>query len=237
MSDGADSEADEGSGSSEMERTPRDARRDGPAPPGSEYKPAGPPRPLPVHGPMPDYVQPDRNDDAEALETSRKRGMDNEDPRPPMRARAAETPGAKPAPPPSPRSSTSSDHESSEMADLSDHAAPDRADPDRHPDGDSDQGWWSDTSLTLTGPALATARDHLCTIYRKHLLDVEPDIGTRSLAGRVGALRRRIADLRWEDIQGLASQRLEGQSMRERSTFEFRATHQYHRGDTDDSAD
>ena len=47
----------------------------------------------------------------------------------------------------------------------------------------------------------------------------------------------RYANLRWEDIQGLASQRLEGQSMREWSTFEFRATHQYHRGDTPDSAD
>ena len=91
-------------------------------------------------------------------------------------------------------------------------------------------GRWSETSHTLEGAALEDARSYFVNQYRRQLRELCPDQSSRSLASRVGALRRRLSQSCWAAVQGLSTQRLEGTFLQEWSTYEFQVTHTYRPG-------
>ena len=210
MSDGSGSLHDDmDSSDAGLDHTPRDESRDGPLPAGHlGFRPAGPPPPRPVHGPNPNDSQPRRGED----------GDDSNDTRCET-APARHTPARRP-PPPDSSSSSSSD---------TDDADPDPETAEEEHAHDDD-GWWSDTSIILEGAELDEARDYFVNQFRRQLRESQPDLSNRSVAGQVGALRRRLARSSWLEIQGLATQRLLGAFLREWTDFEYRATHQYHPG-------
>ena len=67
-------------------------------------------------------------------------------------------------------------------------------------------GRWSETSHTLEGAALEDARSYFVNQYRRQLRELCPDQSSRSLASRVGALRRRLSQSCWAAAQGLSTQ-------------------------------
>ena len=77
---------------------------------------------------------------------------------------------------------------------------------------------WSTSSLILEGPALRHAQDRLVDIFRRQLLELEPDLGARQLGGRLGATRRRFTS--WVAVQDAARFRLQGTYLLERQTYE-----------------
>ena len=209
MSDGSASLHDDVDSSDGLDNTPREEVRDGPLPEGHPgFRPAGPPPPRPVCGPDPNDDQPRREEDGVANYDNRSAA-----------APARHTPARRP-PPPDSSSSSSSD---------TDDADPDPETAEEEHAHDDD-GWWSDTSIILEGAELDEARDYFVNQFRRQLRESQPDLSNRSVAGQVGALRRRLAQSSWLEIQGLATQRLLGAFLREWTDFEYRATHQYHPG-------
>ena len=88
---------------------------------------------------------------------------------------------------------------------------------------------------TAGGPRLLTPwRERpwrmLGTKHRRQLRELCPDQSSRSLASRVGALRRRLSQSCCTAIQGLSTQRLEGTLLREWSNYEFQVTRTYRPG-------
>ena len=88
---------------------------------------------------------------------------------------------------------------------------------------------WSETSLVLEGNCLEDSRQQLITLYRSQILREEEDITARSLGGRVGAVRRALGQATWYDVQRIARQRLQGDSLRQWQQYEFEATHEHRR--------
>ena len=222
MDDGDASSADSGPDSMDeaedrVARTPRDTGREGP-PPAGHAEPCfrGPPVPQPVHGPTPEADpttgEQDREDAATTAKADAERHL---------------TPARRPAP----LANASSDSSSSDDSDESEDDDARAADaPDNEPVDGSPAGWWSDTSYVLEDEALDAAREEFVNLFRRQLREEQPDLSSRSMAARVGALRRRLSGTPWPDIQGLSTQRLHGIYLREWTQYEFRATHTYHTG-------
>ena len=86
---------------------------------------------------------------------------------------------------------------------------------------------WSISSLILEGPSLQHAQDRLVDIFRRQLLETEPDLGARQLGGRLGAMRRRFTS--WVAVQDTARFRLQGTYLLEWQAYEHHATHERRR--------
>ena len=193
MDDGASSPAslDSSTVAADPDRTPRDEAREGPLPEGHPgYRPAGPPPPRPVQGPDPRDDQPHRGDD----ELGKGQGREPE--------------RLTPARRPPPDSSSSSPSGDSDDDSNNSHAT---AEAETEP---ADNGWWSDTSVLLEGEELDDARNFFLTQFRLQLREQQPGLNNRQVAGRVGALRRRLFLDDWQHTQGLATQRLTGAFLR-----------------------
>ena len=184
----------------DVERTPRDQQAQGP-PSEQDCAPRGPPPPMPVNArghverfvPSTAAAHPER---ASADEADSHDGA------------AAAGPGPCRRRPREPSSSSFADE------DEDDEEGEEEEDGNGNEHAE-DEGYWSDTSLVLEGPALETACDAFVLLFRRQLTELHGDLSSRSVAARVGALRRRLRQSHWSQVQGLASQRLEGRYLRE----------------------
>ncbi|CAE7194524.1 Pol [Symbiodinium sp. CCMP2592] len=110
-------------------------------------------------------------------------------------------------------------------------------DPDPHGDNDLE---FSDTSLYLEGQNLADAKEFIYGQYRLECMERAEsegvELSSRSLAGQVGAAKRRLGPLDWARVQSWARVRLTGPRAERWHDYEYRATHELPRGRRDRSA-
>eukprot|EP00439_Symbiodinium_sp_Y106_P041190 s3980_g5.t1 len=217
------------------ECTPRDHVRDGPVPL-LDAKPRGPAPPRPV------------NDIVEPVATDAGRGKRKHEDNPPTAEADSDDDsqperrwpymdGARIAGPHRSdgrfaSSSSSSDTTSANETDAaeggahsgSEHAA-DGANDDAA--GSQDGSYtWSATSLILEANCLAHAREHFLALYRQQLSALE-ELTSREQGGRIGGMRRRLANKRWETVQAEARRLFQGEFLEQWRDYAFRSTHEY----------
>ncbi|CAE7416447.1 unnamed protein product [Symbiodinium sp. CCMP2592] len=180
----------------------------------------GPPRPRPVNGPDPADDQPACS---EATHTEDTTTVQDERPR--------YTPARRPC-----TLEESSESESSTSSAEDDEPALDDA-AAANDDAAPGEGWWSETSLIPEDEELESARTAFVNLYRRQLREEDETLNSRTMAARVGALRRRLNQLTWQQIQSLSTQRLQGAFLREWSDYEYRITHTYHPGRGQEAGD
>ena len=94
-------------------------------------------------------------------------------------------------------------------------------------DGSQDGSYtWSATSLILEANCLAHAREHFLALYRQQLSALE-ELTSREQGGRIGGMRRRLANKRWETVQAEARRLFQGEFLEQWRDYEFRSTHEY----------
>ena len=181
----------------QMEDTSHCAIRAGPAVP-DNTGPKGPPPPRPVH----EDRDPQREADGAQAGSSRGDSRDAQ----PLNADGAQVVAREDREPSSSSSTSGSEPEGS----VSGNSLT-----------------WSETSLVLEGPSLAQAGSQLVSDYRSQVLQDEPAISTRSLAGKIGAMRRMVRRANWHEVQRIARIRLHGEHLRRWQRYEFEATHEH----------
>ena len=210
FADSAGSEDSMDAAEDATDRVPHDENRDGPLPAArQDHLRRGPPPPEPVN--RPNCAPAPAGSPREHAETK-------------AAPEQKLTPARRPRPPtPSASGTSSTDDSDDDTGD--DNGAASGAD-----DEGSPAGWWSDTSCILEGDELAEAADYFVNLFRRQLREAQEELSSRSLAAKVGALRRRLATTSRPDMQGLSTQRLQGIYLREWTQYEFRSTHTYHTG-------
>ena len=210
MSDGSDSLCDDMDSSADgLDHTPRDEATDGPLPEGHPgFRPAGPPPPRPVCGPDPNDNQPRREEDGDESNANRSATVP-----------ARHTPARRP-PPPESSSSSSSDTDDADRTQrrLKRSMHTTMMDGGRtHPSSWREQSWTRPgTTLSISSVA-SCGRTNLTSVTGQSLVKL----------ARYGAAWRRLPGLIFKDWRHSASW---ASFLREWTTFEFRATHQYHPG-------
>eukprot|EP00439_Symbiodinium_sp_Y106_P044413 s2556_g5.t1 len=218
-------DSDEGSDMSSMEaaetaaaRTPRDHQRHGPPGP-HELLPRGPPPPRPVSEQLPLRRATEvRIDPADAQPEP-----SDSDSQPERRWPTLD--GARVAGPRLPDGRF--ERSGSSEADSSGDNADDDPNEAVATDSGSDTGssTWSTTTLVLAANCLEHARETLVQLYRQQLNDTDL-LTSRELGGRVGGLRRRLANKDWQGVKDLAAGFLEGRWRREWNEYVFCSTHE-----------
>ena len=217
MSSHADSESQEGHSDFEdaeeaVDRTPRDFQRHGPVR-DSELLPRGPPPPEPLR-PAPGSTDPPRADSVGLASDS--------DSQPERRWPLLDGERVSGPPLPDGRFARSSSSSAGELSDSDDEVDEDdsRAGSEGH--GSST---WSETSLVLAANCLAHARNMLVQLFRRQLVETHL-LSNHELGGRVGGMRRRLADKDWQAVQLVAAQFLEGNFLDQWNDYAFRSTHE-----------
>ena len=212
-----------------MERTPRSADRHGPAPP-ADHRPKGPPPPRPIHEHEdPACAQPvagtgDRWERDHSLGPQPTAWVERDGKRTIARVSGPLLPNGRFE---DDRREDQVDSSGSEdlVRELSEESAAATGDEANSTSGNSMS--WSDTSLVLEGPSLRQARGQLVAFFRGQILQTEPGISSRSMAGKVGALRRLVDRGNWSEVQRLARLRLQGERLQRWQRYEYEATHEY----------
>ena len=85
---------------------------------------------------------------------------------------------------------------------------------------------WSDTSLILEARCLEHAKETFLGLYRQQL-STTMLLAIREQGGRVGGMRRRLANRPWTTLQEVARQHLQGAPLEQWRDYEFRSTHEW----------
>ena len=194
----------------ELASIPHDGGVCGPPVP-DDGRPSGPPSSMPANGPPPVRAErnPSRVDDDDDAHDGR--GTESQ----PTQGRRTEDAGSRGRSSNAPPSSCSTSRSASDE------------DGDASVSGNSYT--FSDTSLVLDGPCLQQSQSQVVSFFREQVLHDEPDIPSRSLAGKIGAIRRQVCKANWCEVQRIARVKLRGKFLRRWQLFEYEATHERRR--------